>query len=190
MDESGSLSHEATVIIRIEKAQVQVNLFRHAANGAAYAAVRLAEEEILRGRVPGGQICLLSDTEVSRGEVLAMCMSWPTPSFQRRPALRFLPMTATFPVDAPLCLHRPARGAITGESGERGATFSRPGHHRRGGRRHAEQCSGLNNVSYVSAGVEVPQWAAQGRRDESSASRIIFKRRIRCGMHSPGPTPP
>ena len=73
-DESGNSSHEATVIIRIEKQKSKVSYSDMAENGAHYGAVRLAEEEIFVGECLGGEYIFSPDKAVSRGEFLAMCM--------------------------------------------------------------------------------------------------------------------
>jgi hypothetical protein len=170
MDESGSLSHEATVIIRIEKPKSKVTYSDMAGNGAAYAAVRLAEEEIFVGECLGGKYVFSPDTEVSRGEFLAMCMKLADTELlsgvQRTGFAddRDIPQwMRPYVSTALLC------GAITGESGERGATFS-PARAITGAEAAAmlNNVLGLNNVSY-----EVPQWAAQAVMN-LSASRIIL----------------
>ena len=173
-DASGAVSHEATVIIRIEKQKGKVTYSDMAGNGAAYAAVRLAEEEIFVGECLGGKYVFAPEAEVSRGEFLAMCMKLAgtevlsgvqrTGFTDDRDIPQWLrPYVST----ALLC------GAVTGEYGERGATFS-PARAITG----AEAASmlnnvlGLNDVRYVSADDAVPRWAAQAVMN-LSASRIL-----------------
>lgn len=73
-DSQGNQSEEATVIIRIEKQKSAIHYADMDGNGAAYAAVRLAEAGLFTGCSAGGQYVFAPESTVSRGEFLAMCM--------------------------------------------------------------------------------------------------------------------
>lgn len=73
-DSQGNQSEEATVIIRIEKQKSAIHYVDMENNGAAYAAVRLAEVGLFTGSSAGGQYVFAPENTVSRGEFLAMCM--------------------------------------------------------------------------------------------------------------------
>ena len=173
-DESGNSSHEATVIIRIEKQKSKISYSDMSDNGAHYSAVRLAEEEIFVGECLGGEYLFSPDKAVSRGEFLAMCMKLAdtrlldgvsrTGFADDEDIPQWLrPYVST----ALMC------AAISGEKTETGAVFSPQrsisGH---------EATVMLNNilelsdVHYVSAEADSPQWAAQAVMN-LSANRII-----------------
>ena len=73
-DSEGNRSQEATVIIRIEKQKSQFTYADMDGNGSAFAAVRLAEEDIFTGEYLAGTYVFAPDAPVSRSEFLAMCM--------------------------------------------------------------------------------------------------------------------
>ena len=73
-DADGNRSQEATVIIRIEKQKSKISYSDMNGNGSAYAAQRLAEEEIFIGENLSGNYIFSPDAPVSRSEFLAMCM--------------------------------------------------------------------------------------------------------------------
>lgn len=74
VDSKGNKSSEATVVIKIEKQKTKIAYSDMDGNGAAYAALRLAEEEVFVGEQLGGQYVFCPDRAVSRGEFLTMCM--------------------------------------------------------------------------------------------------------------------
>lgn len=73
-DAAGNLSQEATVIIKIQKQSSKVKYSDTAGAASAYAAVRLAEEDIFTGEVLAGEYVFSPDKPVTRQEFLAMCM--------------------------------------------------------------------------------------------------------------------
>ncbi len=73
-DSDGNISHEATVIIKIEKQKSQVSYSDLEGHAVEYAAVLLADEEIFVGHSVGDEYIFSPDVEVTRGEFLAMCM--------------------------------------------------------------------------------------------------------------------
>ena len=173
-DSDGNSSHEATVIIRIEKQKGKVCYSDMEGNSAAYSAVRLAEDEVFVGECLGGEYVFDPEQDVTRGEFLAMCMKLADvellsgvqrtgfsddgdiPQWMR-------PYVST----ALMC------GAISGENTAVGITFnpSRP-------ITGAEATLMLNNilnltdVSYGSCDDDIPGWASQAVIN-LSAHRII-----------------
>jgi hypothetical protein len=73
-DTSGNASQEATAIIRIEKKKTSVEYQDMQDNAGYYAALYLAENDILVGQCLGGGYLFEPEREVTRGEFLAMCM--------------------------------------------------------------------------------------------------------------------
>ena len=73
-DSSGRESQEATVIIAIKKQKPDVTYSDMAGRAEEYAAVMLAEQGVCVGRQVGGQYLFDPDSNVPRGEFLAMCM--------------------------------------------------------------------------------------------------------------------
>ena len=73
-DSSGRESQEATVIIAIKKQKPDVTYSDMAGRAEEYAAVLLAEQGVCVGRQVGGQYLFDPDSNVPRGEFLAMCM--------------------------------------------------------------------------------------------------------------------
>lgn len=73
-DSSGRESQEATVIIAIKKQKPDVTYSDMAGRAEEYAAVMLAEQGVCIGRQVGGQYLFDPDSNVPRGEFLAMCM--------------------------------------------------------------------------------------------------------------------
>ena len=73
MDEEGNLSQEATVIIKIQKQSSKLK-YTDTAGSSAYAAVRLAEEDIYTGAQVAGEYVFSPEAPVSRQEFLTMCM--------------------------------------------------------------------------------------------------------------------
>ena len=74
IDEEGNRSQEATVIIRIEKQKSKVTYSDIGGESCAYAAVRLAENDIFVGEKLGAKYVFSPDAAVSRSEFLTMCM--------------------------------------------------------------------------------------------------------------------
>ena len=74
MDSDGNLSQEATVIIKIQKQSSKISYVDTAGVSGAYAAVRLAEEDIFTGEKLAGEYVFCPETPVTRQEFLAMCM--------------------------------------------------------------------------------------------------------------------
>lgn len=73
-DESGNMSSEATVIIRIEKQKTKIAYSDMDGSGAYRAAIALAENNIFVGECIGGQYVFSPDAPVTRGEFLTMCL--------------------------------------------------------------------------------------------------------------------
>ena len=73
-DSSGRESQEATVIIAIKKQKPDVTYSDMVGRAEEYAAVLLAEQGVCVGRQVGGQYLFDPDSNVPRGEFLAMCM--------------------------------------------------------------------------------------------------------------------
>ena len=74
IDQDGNYSQEATVIIKIQKQGSKITYSDTAGTGSAYAAVRLAEEDVFTGENLAGAYVFSPDASVSRQEFLAMCM--------------------------------------------------------------------------------------------------------------------
>ena len=74
VDDTGNSSQEATVIIKIQKQSSKLKYADTAGLGSAYAAVRLAEEDIYTGAMVAGEYVFGPDTPVTRQEFLTMCM--------------------------------------------------------------------------------------------------------------------
>ncbi len=74
-DAAGNVSEPAEVKIKIEKQHVKVSYTDLNGNGAGYAALRLAEENIYTGEKIGASYYFKPDDSVTRGEFLSMCMS-------------------------------------------------------------------------------------------------------------------
>ena len=83
VDADGNRSQEATVIIKIQKQNSKVKYSDTAGQSSAYAAVRLAEEDIFMGEQLAGEYVFAPDRPVTRQEFLAMCMK-----LAGRPTLR------------------------------------------------------------------------------------------------------
>ena len=73
-DKEGNLSQEATVIIRIEKQKSKVTYSDLDGKSCAYAAVRLAENNIFTGERYGNEYIFASETPMTRSEFLALCI--------------------------------------------------------------------------------------------------------------------
>jgi len=74
VDESGSKSQEATVLISIEKQKTKVTYSDMNGNGAHYAAIALSEHGIYTGAQIAGNYVFSPDAPITRSEFLAMCM--------------------------------------------------------------------------------------------------------------------
>ena len=75
LDPAGNVSGEATVSVRIEKADTKVTYADMAGNSAYKAAIRLAEEGIYVGKYVDGQYFFCPGQTVSRAEFLTMAMA-------------------------------------------------------------------------------------------------------------------
>ena len=75
MDPAGNTSPEATVTVRIEKADTKVMYADMDGNPAHKAAIRLAEEGVYTGQYVNGQYFFEPDTPVSRAQFLTMAMA-------------------------------------------------------------------------------------------------------------------
>ena len=73
-DAGGNYSQEATAIIKIEKQKTAVSYSDLRGSGDEYAALRLAEEGVFVGTCLSGNYLFSPETEVTRGEFLAMCL--------------------------------------------------------------------------------------------------------------------
>ncbi len=74
IDSEGCYSQEATVIIKILKQKANVSYADMNSHTSAWAAVTLAEEGIFIGENLAGKYVFRPDTDVTRGQFLAMCM--------------------------------------------------------------------------------------------------------------------
>lgn len=74
IDADGNRSQEATVIIRIQKQESKVTYSDLTGEECAWAAVKLAEEDVFVGECLAGEYVFAPDTPVTRAEFLAMCM--------------------------------------------------------------------------------------------------------------------
>ncbi len=75
VDSAGNVSEPAEVKIKIEKQHVKVSYTDMEGNGAGYAALRLAEENIYTGEKIGASYYFNPNDDITRGEFLSMCMS-------------------------------------------------------------------------------------------------------------------
>ena len=75
LDPAGNVSEEATVSVRIEKADTQVTYADMAGHPAHKAAIRLAEEGVYVGKYVNGQYFFCPDEPVSRAQFLSMAMA-------------------------------------------------------------------------------------------------------------------
>lgn len=75
VDQAGNLSAEATVTIRIEKADTAVSYADLDGDPAHKSAIRLAEEGIYVGPCFNGEYCFETGRAVTRAEFLAMAMA-------------------------------------------------------------------------------------------------------------------
>lgn len=73
-DPFGNVSQQATVTIEILKPTSQLTYADMDGDPAHYAAIRLHEEGIFTGEQVGGQYCFRPNTEVTKGEFLAMAL--------------------------------------------------------------------------------------------------------------------
>lgn len=179
IDSEGNSSHEATVIIKIEKPQGSVTYSDMAGNGSEYAAVRLAEEEIFIGECLGGGYIFSAETAVTRGEFLAMCMKLADIELLSGVSRTGFSDDEDIPTwmktyvsTALMC------GAISGQPSDEGAQFCASD-----AISSAEAMLLLNNilslsdVSYGACDEAVPTWATQAAMN-LSANRIIDARNM------------
>ena len=76
-DASGKSSNEATVTVKVTKSPTKVCYADMEGSGAAYAAAKLAAEDVYVGQQLAGQWFFGAQETLSRGEFLAMCLSRP-----------------------------------------------------------------------------------------------------------------
>jgi len=182
-DSAGNQSHEATVIIRIEKQKSKISYSDMTDNGAHYGALRMAEEEIFIGECLGGDYVFLPDKAVTRGEFLAMCMK-----LSDKKLLSGVERTG-FADDADIAQWlRPyvstalMCGAISGEVTDKGAVFS-PDREISGSEATVmlNNVLGLSDVHYLDADEDTPQWASQAVMN-LSANKIIMSGEARADV--------
>ena len=162
-DSSGNTSHEATVIISIDKPKSEVTYSDMSGSGAEYAAVRLAEEGIFIGECLGGEYVFSPDEPVTRGEFLAMCMKLADVDL-----LSGVSRTGFADDDDIDSWMRPyvstalMCGAISGVSTSEGAVFD-PARGITGAEATVmlNNVLGLGDVGYIETDGEVPTWASQ-----------------------------
>ena len=162
-DSSGNTSHEATVIISIDKPKSEVTYSDMSGSGAEYAAVRLAEEGIFIGECLGGKYVFSPDEPVTRGEFLAMCMKLADVDL-----LSGVSRTGFADDDDIDAWMRPyvstalMCGAISGVSTSEGAVFD-PARGITGAEATVmlNNVLGLGDVGYIETDGEVPTWASQ-----------------------------
>lgn len=75
IDAMGNISDEAAVTVDIMKCPTKITYSDMSGNGSYYAALVLAEKNILIGEKLGGEYFFRPDAPVTRGEFLAMCMA-------------------------------------------------------------------------------------------------------------------
>ena len=162
-DASGNVSHEATVIISIDKPKSDVCYSDMDGNGAAYAAARLAEEGIFIGECLGGDYVFSPDEEVTRGEFLAMCMK--LAEVDLLSGVQRTGFADDAEIDAwmrPYVSTALMCGAISGISTADGAVFE-PSRGISGAEATVmlSNILGVGDVGYLSCSDTVPEWAAQ-----------------------------
>lgn len=75
IDTAGNISDQAVVTVDIMKQSTKIAYSDMSGNGSYYAALVLAEKNILIGEKLGGEYFFRPDAPVTRGEFLAMCMA-------------------------------------------------------------------------------------------------------------------
>lgn len=75
IDSHGNLSNKATVTISINKQTTKITYSDMTGNGSYYAALMLAEKDVLTGEKLGNEYFFRPDDLVPRGEFVAMCLS-------------------------------------------------------------------------------------------------------------------
>ena len=162
-DSSGNTSHEATVIISIDKPKSEVTYSDMSGSGAEYAAVRLAEEGIFIGECLGGEYVFSPDEPVTRGEFLAMCMK--LADVDLLSGVSRTGFADDEDIDAwmrPYVSTALMCGAISGVSTSEGAVFD-PARGITGAEATVmlNNVLGLGDVGYIETDGEVPTWASQ-----------------------------
>ena len=162
-DSSGNTSHEATVIISIDKPKSEVTYSDMSGSGAEYAAVRLAEEGIFIGECLGGKYVFSPDEPVTRGEFLAMCMK--LADVDLLSGVSRTGFADDEDIDAwmrPYVSTALMCGAISGVSTSEGAVFD-PARGITGAEATVmlNNVLGLGDVGYIETDGEVPTWASQ-----------------------------
>ncbi len=163
IDSDGNSSHEATVIIKIEKQKSTVSYSDLDEYAVEYAAVLLAEEEIFVGQCVGGEYIFSPETEVTRGEFLAMCMKLSDVNLLTGVSKTGFSDDETIPQwMRPYISTALLTGAIDGVATESGVNFNATE-----SITSAEAAVMLNNVldftdvKYGATGETVPVWANQ-----------------------------
>lgn len=125
IDPDGNRSQEATVVIRIEKQKSKVTYSDLDGNGSAYAAVRLAEEDVFCGESLAGDYVFDPERPVTRAEFLAMCMKVSdTPLLSGIRSTGFSDDSDIAVWAKPYVSTALKNGVISGYAGDRGAAFA------------------------------------------------------------------
>lgn len=74
IDTKGSISNKATVTISIDKQATKITYSDMTGNSSHYAALVLAEKGVLIGEKLGSEYFFKPDSDVTRGEFIAMCL--------------------------------------------------------------------------------------------------------------------
>lgn len=173
-DSDGNTSQEATVLITIRKQIGSISYSDMEGNAAENAAVYLAENDIFVGEYVGGSYVFSPDTDVTRGEFLAMCMKVAEiPLLEGVSSTGFTDDKEIFDWQKPYVSTALMKGMISGYAdGQGNSTF----------RANApvsyyeaaviiNNVLGLTNVSVEAfADDTVPAWAAQASANVASCS--------------------
>ncbi|MBP5166824.1 MAG: S-layer homology domain-containing protein [Oscillospiraceae bacterium] len=185
-DSSGNFSEPATVTIIIEKQKTKTTYADMEGRGEYYSALRLAEAGIFTGEKLGNGYCFSPDTEVTRGEFLAMCSAL-TDTVPLSDVTRtgFFDDADIDPWLKPYISAALMKGAVRGYPDSSGKIVFSPG----GVITMAEAAVMLNNFLEISdvkdafLNADVPAWASQAVSNLSScdiysgapASRVLTR---------------
>ncbi len=182
-DENGNVSAEARVTIRIDKQSGKTCYADLDGDPLAYAALRLAEEGVFVGEQVGSSLCYSPETQVTRGEFLAMCAA-----LTGMEPLEGVTQTGFYDDDRMETWLKPyvsaalMCGVVQGSTGENGRIVFRPDQ----AITAAEAAVMLNNFLLItdsvntSAPADVPTWAA--RAVSNLAACDIYLPGFRAGM--------
>lgn len=163
-DAAGGVSAEATVTVQIKKQSTKLCYADLSGSALEYAAVRLAEAGIFEGECVGGKSCFTPESELTRGEFLAMCASLtgmePLSDVTRT---GFSDDAGILGWQKPYVSAALLYGVVRGSAAENGDVLFRSSD----AITRAEAAVMLNNflsitdTASAAADAEVPEWAAQ-----------------------------